>query len=418
MSKSKNLLNKPYLRSIAILSAGSLIAQIINFVGSIIVAREYTDVTIGYFTYIISIVAMFSTVVNGRYDVPIVSADTEEESFSLIKLSFLISIVVSVFVTLGTFLFVIIGKGEYEEKFVELSFVFPLLLIAGLINILNAYNNRHAEYKLISSSYFIRTAFQNLIFWGAGIVNASTFSLLLGQLTGQFFGIKKQSKKLLTDVKRVFGVSKKQMYDVAKKHKEQFTFSLSATFINAISYSVISLFIGDYFGMALLGLYSYSVRVLGLPLTIFSSNISKVHFKEANDEIKKNGSFIISTSKMVLFSFVLAAGMAIFLILFAPMLFEAIYGEAWKMAGEYVRILAPMFGFRMVVGSVGFSFILANKQKVELLFQILLLVTLGILAVLTYILHFEIVVFLALLSVTYSVVYICEMLVMLYYANK
>lgn len=418
MSKSKNLLDKPYLRSVAILSAGSLIAQIINFVGSIIVARVYTDVTIGYFTYIISIVAMFSTVVNGRYDVPIVSADTEEESFSLIKLSFLISIVVSVFVTLGTFLFVIICKGEYEEKLVELSFVFPLLLIAGLINILNAYNNRHVEYKLISSSYFIRTAFQNLIFWGAGIVNASTFSLLLGQLTGQFFGIKKQSNKFLTDVKRVFGVSKKQMYQVAKKHKEQFTFSLSATFINAISYSVISLFIGDYFGMALLGLYSYSVRVLGLPLTIFSSNISKVHFKEANDEIKKNGSFIISTLKMVLFSFVLATGMTILLILFAPMLFEAIYGDAWKLAGEYVRILAPMFGFRMMVGSVGFSFILANEQKVELLFQIILLVTLGILAVLTHILHFEIVVFLFWLSVTYSIVYICEMLVMLYYANK
>lgn len=161
----KKLLNKPYLKSIAILSGGSLMAQAINFIGSIIVARYYTDVSIGYFTYIISIVAMFSTVVNGRYDVPIVSASTEEESFSLIKLSFSISIIVSVLVTIGTYLFVIIGENEYSERLGELSFVFPLLLIAGLINILNAYNNRHAEYKLISGAYFNRTVFQNLILW-------------------------------------------------------------------------------------------------------------------------------------------------------------------------------------------------------------------------------------------------------------
>ncbi|SDP03238.1 Membrane protein involved in the export of O-antigen and teichoic acid [Eubacterium maltosivorans] len=393
-------------------------AQVINFVGSIIVARQYTEITIGYFTYIISIVSMFSTVVNGRYDVPIVSADTEEESFSLIKLSSLISIIVSILVTIGTFLFAIIGKSDYIEKLGELSFVFPLLLIAGIINILNAYNNRHAEYKLISTSYFIRTAFQNLIFLVAGIVNASTFGLLLGQLTGQFLGIKKQSKKLLEEIKRVFCISKKQMYEVAKKYRDQFTFSVPATFINAISYSVISLFIGDYFGMAILGLYSYSVRVLGIPLTIFSSNISKVHFKEANEEIKKGGLFINSTLKMILFSFVPAAGMMIFLMVFAPVLFELIYGGTWRMAGEYVRILSPMFGFRMTVGAVGFSFILANKQKVELLFQIFLLAAFGTLVMLSYVLNFEIVVFLTLLSIAYSVIYICELFAMLYYAKN
>lgn len=414
----KKVLNKPYLKSIAILSGGSLMAQAINFIGSIFVARYYTDVSIGYFTYIISIVAMFSTVVNGRYDVPIVSANTEKESFSLIKLSFLISIIVSVLVTIGTYLFVIIGENEYSERLGELSFVFPLLLIAGLINILNAYNNRHAEYKLISGAYFNRTVFQNLIFCGAGVVNAGTLGLLLGQLTGQFFGIKKQSKKLLVDIKKVLNVSRKQMYESAKKYKEQFIFSVPATFINAISYSVISLFIGDYFGMALLGLYSYSVRVLGLPLAIFSSNISKVHFKEADEEIEKNGTFIRSTLKMSLFSFVLAAAMTIFLMLFAPMLFKMIYGEAWKMAGEYVRILAPMFGTRMMVGAVGFSFILANKQKVELFFQILLLVALGGLVLLAHVMNFEIVVFLILLSISYSMVYICELFAMMYYAKS
>ena len=151
------------------------------------------------------------------------------------------------------------------------------------------------------------------------------------------------------------------------------------------------------------------MRVLGIPLTIFSSNISKVHFKEANEEIKKGGLFINSTLKMILFSFVPAAGMMIFLMVFAPVLFELIYGGTWRMAGEYVRILSPMFGFRMTVGAVGFSFILANKQKVELLFQIFLLAAFGTLVMLSYVLNFEIVVFLTLLSIAYSVIYICEL---------
>ena len=128
--------------------------------------------------------------------------------------------------------------------------------------------------------------------------------------------------------------------------------------------------------------------------------------------------FKLKKLKMILFSFVPAAGMMIFLMVFAPVLFELIYGGTWRMAGEYVRILSPMFGFRMTVGAVGFSFILANKQKVELLFQIFLLAAFGTLVMLSYVLNFEIVVFLTLLSIAYSVIYICELFAMLYYAKN
>jgi len=407
------LFKKPYLKSIIILSSGSLLAQVINFLGSIVVARQYSGETIGYFTYIISIVAMFSTVVNGRYDVPIVSVKTEKESYSLIKLSIVVSALVSALVTIGVFGFVSIGASKYENNYFALSFVFPLLLIAGLINILNSYNNRHTEYKLISSAYFVRTVFQNIIFLLAGFFNANVFGLLIGQLIGQFSGIKRQSGKLIEDVKKIICISKKEMICSAKQHSKQLLYSVPASFINAVSYSIISIFIGNYFGMASLGLYSYSVRVLGLPLSIFSGNIAKVHFKEATEEIKANGVFPKSTKKMIAFSAIIAVTMTAILMRFGPFLFGIIYGDNWIVAGQYVRVLAPMFGLRMIVGAIGFSFIIANKQRVELIFQVLLLLALGILVVLVHLFSMNIELFLLVLSTVYSVVYLGELIAML-----
>lgn len=81
------------LRSIVVLSAGSLAAQALNFIGSIVIAKQYSDFSIGQFTYFLSIVAMFSTVINGRYDVQIVSAKSDDEVNALVKLSSLVMFV-------------------------------------------------------------------------------------------------------------------------------------------------------------------------------------------------------------------------------------------------------------------------------------------------------------------------------------
>lgn len=418
IQKIKDFLKTPYLKSIIILSGGSLLAQIFNFLCSIAMARQYSKSEIGYFTYILSIVSMFSVVINGRYDVSIVSTENDREAYALVKSSWWICVGASIIISIGAFFYIRDVQNEYGQ-YVYLSFwILPLLLIAGLINILNAYNNKFGEYKLISTAYLIRTIIQSLLTIGLGLFRASAFILLLSQFLGQLFGIKRQSKKLTSEFSEIKKVKTCDMVEVLKKYRKQPLFSAPATFINAVSYSIISLMIGNYYNMEILALYSVSVRVLGLPLSVFSTNISKVHFKESTSELQNTGKFSKSTRKMILFSLIIAGLMVLVLMLFAPSLFSIIYGPSWRDAGVYVRILAPMFAFRMMVGAVGYGFIIANEQKKEFIFQAVLLIVGGGLFFVGKQMNWSMEIFLMWLSICYSVVYLIELVVIILISKK
>ncbi len=406
------------LRSIVVLSAGSLAAQALNFIGSIVIAKQYSDFSIGQFTYFLSIVAMFSTVINGRYDVQIVSAKSDDEVNALVKLSSLVMFVLSAIITGGCLLLSAAGKMASVDNNWQVLFIFPLLIVAGLINVLNSYNNRYSEYKLISGAYLLRTVFQNLIFFAAGFVYPTTTALLTGQLVGQFSGVRKQSQRLKNHFGDIINVPWKKVITAAKDNRDQLAFSVPASFLNAVSYSIISLLVGNCFGMSILALYSYSVRVLGLPLSIFSSNIAKVHFRNATEELNISHSFAKCTRKMILFATALAVAMATFLMLYAPYLFEIIYGQNWRMAGVYVQILTPMFSLRMIVGAIGFTFIIANKQSLELLFQALLLISFFVIYASVKTLDLNMVQFTYLLSITYSLIYLGELISMIAISRK
>lgn len=421
MKKMKEMLSgivkKPFFKSLIVLSGGTLLAQIVNFGFSMVMTRQYDAEAIGYFTYILSIVSMFSTVVNGRYDVSIVSSKDKTETLSLIKLSFYICLVSSFVIFVGSFFYMAAFHKQYSNFLYLSGFIFPLLIVYGLVNILNAYNNKFGEYKLISGAYLIRTIWQSVLTTIAGFFWANPFSLLSSQLIGQIFGIKKQAKRLLTERAELKSLKKGDLKLVAKQYRRQPVFSVPATLVNAVSYSLISIFIGDFFNMSMLAFYSISVRVLGLPLSIFSTNISKIHFREAEDEINESGCYKRCTAKMVLFSLVIAIFMVLILVLFAPAIFEIFYGSEWRISGVYVQILAPMFAFRMMVGAVGYSFIISEKQRTEFVFQLLLLVSLFATAISYKIFNFEINIFLMIISITYSVVYLAELLSIIWYSR-
>ncbi len=414
----KKFLSSSYIKSIIILSGGSLLAQIFNFLCSIAMAHLYSKDQIGYFTYILSIVAMFSTVINGRYDVSIVSTENDSDAYALVKISWWICFFSSIIISIAAFFYIVTVQKEYEQYRYLSFWILPLLLIAGLINILNAYNNRFGEYKLISSAYLIRTIIQSILTIVLGLWSAGVLILLLSQFLGQLFGIKRQSKRLMKEFHEIKQVKKDKLIVTMKNYKRQPLFSVPATFVNAVSYSIISLMIGNYYDMEILALYSVSVRVLGLPLSIFSTNVAKVHFKEANSELQNTGKFSKSTRKMTLFSFAIAILMVIILMLFAPNLFSLIYGQSWRIAGVYVRILAPMFAIRMMVGAIGYGFIIANEQKKEAFFQIALLVCGLVLFFIGKQMAWEIEIFLSCLSVCYSFIYFFQLIVIIYLSKR
>lgn len=67
------LRNNSFFKSILLLTSGSFFAQVITTLSLPILTRVFEPDVIGMNTYIISVAAIFLSVINGRYDVAIVT---------------------------------------------------------------------------------------------------------------------------------------------------------------------------------------------------------------------------------------------------------------------------------------------------------------------------------------------------------
>lgn len=395
-----------FFSSFVILCSGSLWAQGITFLCSLLLTRIYRPYDLGILTYILSFSTMFTCVICGRYEIRIVDAP-KRDVVPLVHLSFFLSCVFSVIITAGIYVYLILANDN-PDVLKYAWFCFLILFLYGIMNILNAYNNRTEEYKIMAIVYVLRSIFQNLTMIGLGLLHCGVLGLLSGQIAGYFAGLRTQSLSLRREKALFTRISVQRMRMLFRKNIGMILFSVPATFINALSYSLLSVLLGQIFGMIELGFYCVSLRILGLPLSIFSSNISRLHYRDSIREIEERKNYLRCTIKMLAFAALIILPITVFLIVAAPCLFGFMFGTNWKRSGEFVRILSVMFMLRFLMGAIGFSFIIAGKQALECVFQLLLLVACFISMWITKAFALSIEEFLWLIAITYSLVYIGE----------
>lgn len=399
-------LTNSFFKSLLILTSGSILAQIIMIICSPIMTRLFTADQIGMYTYVLSIATLFMPVVNGRYDMSIVTEEVEENIYPLIKLSVIIGSIISIFITLGYYIYIKYFSIKYNDYSYTVGIIFLLLMTYMLNNVLSAYNNRNKEYKIMTKVYIIRTAFQNIGAVIMGVFNAGLIGLLIPYTIGQFMGINKQSKSLMPHLKKIRVIKKEELVKVLKKHYRQPLFSAPAIFANGFSYSSITLFIEALFGMAQVGYYSISVRLLGLPLGLISGNISKIFFEEASKEYNETGQYYKTFKKVFLFQLVLAIPMVLGMIIIVPKVCAIIFGQEWGIAGKYVTILAPMFGIKFIVTAISPGMIISGKQKLELILQIMFIGASIICLIICTLFRVKMETYLMLISISFSIGYI------------
>jgi O-antigen/teichoic acid export membrane protein len=402
----KKFLNDGFAKDIITLASGSLLAQAITILVSPLLTRIFSPTELGVYALILTAESLFGSIICGRYDVSIVSEQDTKKVYSLIKLSVLITFIFSLIVSIGYGSFYFIFNEEYRIYSYAIVFIFVMLVLNGLIRILEAYNNRNKEYKIISSVYVLKSFFQNLGSVILGFLKLGVFGLLLSHTVGMLFGFKRQSISIMPLIKKIWDSSKSEMKEVMKSHYRQPLYSVPANFANRFSYASISLIVESLFGLEVLGLYSISYKMLGLPLTVLSNNVAKVFYQEASREYDKTGRFIKSFKRTSIFLTLITIPLVLLLYFLAPKAFELVFGPEWYEAGVFVQFLAPMFGIRLIVNTIAYGLQVVKKQHLDLGIQILFIIASIGCFILSKLLDLNINQFLISISILFSLIYI------------
>lgn len=399
------------------LTSGSMLGQVIGFVGSMIMTRIYTASEIGIMTTVVSFSGIFAPVINGRFDFALVKEQRDKYIFALVKLSIYIGVFLSLFISLGSFIY-FTGIDGFISPFMSIVFVFFILAIQAFSNVFKSYNNNIGDFKTMTSVIVMRRFAEEVSMTVFGLLGWKAIGLLVSRVIGQYFGMKREIKNIKKSFINILSVQRKDMVEAYNIHKRQLYYSAPAALMNAGSYSLISLVIGKFFGLEVLGVYAISFAVLGLPLSVISGNVSKVYFSEASKEYAKKGVFNESTNKTLIFLIFFAIILFFVMYYLFPMIVPFIYGDKYEMSGFMIRILSPMFAVRFVSSAINTGLVVCNKQNFELIIQLLFMISVALLAILCNYRFLSITTFLLGVSVSYSIVYLINLISICYFSKN
>lgn len=365
----------PFVRSMATLISSSAVAQIITIVVAPITTRLFSPEELGVYTLVISSVTMFGAVLSLRYDMSIVYEEDERNVHPLVVLSTRLCLATSLLVSIGYFFYFAYFSGTGYSAWAAALFTFIQCALFGLVNVLNAYNNRKCQYGIMSAANVERTLFQNLAIVGTGLAHLGATGLIAAQSLGYAFGVKRQATGLYAEREKLREVRAADLKRVGRKHKKQALWSAPAAFANGFAYSVINYFIEYLYSATTVGFYSVSYRVLGLPTNVIAQNISRVFAERAARDKQSDGNFLRIYKKTLAMMVAMSVPVAIVLVLVAPQLFGFVFGEGWEVAGTYVQILTPMFVLRFIAGGLNTSAMISGKQHWDLIVQLMLVVS-------------------------------------------
>jgi len=197
-----------------------------------------------------------------------------------------------------------------------------------------------------------------------------------GLIVGEFLGriitavscIRLALKK---DKEEFFSPSFRQMKWLSKRYIECPKLVLPAQLLNILGGELPVLLLLTAFSITQIGYYSMAISVLALPASIISLAVRDTFRKQANDIYKQTGScFSIYLKTLSVMGVISIVGFSLFYLI-APQLFSFVLGKEWFSAGEYARILCPIVAISFVSETGSSMFIIAEKMKLLLWWQIL-----------------------------------------------
>jgi O-antigen/teichoic acid export membrane protein len=365
-----------FRRDVILMFSGTAISQGIYLLFYPILTRIYSPENFGQYAIFMTFLSICTVIVTGQYELAFLLTKKDENFKNLtigtIVLSLFISILVTVILILG---FPILQKYNLFNTRGIVYFLGGSILINGLYQTFLYVSLRKRAFKFIAIANICNVAFSILFQYIFSQLGFKENGLIVGYIIGTFIALGlfiSKNREILLIKGKLQDVSS-GIKDQMKKYRNFPIYNLPAILVNLIANQAPQVLLNT-FGKVIVGYFSLSQKILGSPVTLFSTSVSQVFRERASRDYREKGNckpIFVKTFKSLLLISVVP-----FLLIFisAPILVPFIFGSEWTEAGTYVRALTLMYFFKFSVSPLTYVIIIAEKQKINFLLQTLLLI--------------------------------------------
>ncbi len=409
-----------FARNVLTLMTGTTVAQLIPLMVSPILTRIYSPEEFGLFALCLSITSVLSIFITGRYELAIMLPKSNIYALNLVVLCFISIALIAIFFFSIVIFFqdLIFTTFSYLQVNMWVYFVLILIILNGIYQTLNFWCNRHANYRSMSLSRIVQSF--GIVITQILLSTMGVIGLVLGMIIGLLLSTLLLFKSFLSGLnKNEFKkVTKLKLMALARRYIKFPKFLVIAHGLNTFSTQTPVFLLNTMFLSSFAGFYMLTQRVIAVPSTILASAIGDVFREKASKKFAKDGDcydLSVRTLK-ILFSIAIVPFATFFFI--APTFFSFIFGEEWRMSGYYAQILTPMYFFKFISSPLSNLYIVTEKQKQDLIFQTVLLISALFSFIIIWYLGFSVEVALTLFSTCCSIAYILNIFVTLNFSKK
>jgi O-antigen/teichoic acid export membrane protein len=368
----------PHGRRAMTLVGGTSTAQLIPLAIAPLLTRLYTPADYGILAIFGSIVAVLTAVAAGRYTVAIMLPDNDRDAVQVTGLALFLAALVSALLLLlvPVALWLMGGVSMIHDLDGWLYLVPVAVFLGSMFESLGYFSLRKDKVSQIAQANVLKTAISggtqvSLGFLGVGLPGLLG-GFLLGLATGNFRLI-----RIYADSLHAYRLHWPQMKSMAAKYSNFPRYDLWGNLANILSYNIITIGVGAIYAYHALGQYALAFRTASLPSALIGVALGQVYMREAARRVNSPALALRAFYRTVaLLAAASVVPMAV-IGLWGEELFGLIFGPEWRPAGIYAAAMMPLVWARFISSPMSPVFYIYGKQRVLLMFQIILLVVIA-----------------------------------------
>lgn len=369
----KALFKSSYAKDVLTLMTGTTVAQFIPIAITPFLSRFFSPEEFGVFALYTSILYVLSVVVSGRYEFAILLPEQEEDGFSLVVLSCILAIIFSCFLLLVSLIFKSqIASLLNTPAIEEWLLLIPLsIFIMAILQAFNYFINRKRQYKILSLSRVYRSLNTSAVSLAGGFWRFKPGGLIVGDLIGQAVAAIFLIRTTYRQTPQYFkNIEMSRVKAMAIRYVNFPRVQVFSGLFEKVAGQAPVFLLATFFAGPAVGFFSLSQRIIISPSSLISGAMGDVFRQQASEAFIKEGNALRvfkATFKRLALIAIIPFFVGYFIV---EPVFTFVLGKEWVIAGQYAKIMVPMFFLQFIVSPLSVMFVIAEKQRYDLLMQI------------------------------------------------
>ncbi len=355
-----------------ILSASSVLLQVVTLSVYPILTRLYSPADFGVAATISTLYTMLCVLASGMGETAIVLTKSRTNAAAVMVWVFRrATLVLALFASICGCLFAAGLLDMLDKSIVALLPVVPLLAaVSVLFACASEFAVREGRFSSLAQFRFLQGFSIVGSRLGLGAVFSLQNGLVLGELLGKAIGAAWSVRRTVGGLSEVFRkANQTRVRRVRKRYRSMSNLSVFENLLSVGGGGIYVPIIGAAYGIDEVGYVAVVMSALYLPVTVVSTAVKDVFRRRAVAELAATGScrsLYFRALRPVFLLGVLGFGL---LYVSIPWLLPIFLGPGWGVVVEYSTILIPMFFFNFVSMSLGGVFVAVHRVDVAVWWQ-------------------------------------------------